>query len=55
MGGRQALTSAWRVLVRGLTVASCAEKGYHYDPNTDDHDRVPAANPTGAGWPAVRA
>ena len=55
MGGRQALTSAWRVLVKGLTIASCAQKGYHYDPSTDDREPAAVANPTSPGLPAVPA
>jgi hypothetical protein len=31
MGGRRALLSAWRVVVRGLTVARWAEKGSYYN------------------------
>jgi hypothetical protein len=29
---------AWRVVVTGLTVASCAEKGYYYNLATADRD-----------------
>ncbi len=36
MSGRRALLSAWRAVVRGLTIAGWAEKGSYYDVTATD-------------------
>ena len=42
MSGRRALLSAWRVMVRGLTVASWAEKGSYYNVTATGDAAAPA-------------